>query len=359
MPAAGPPDSPQPAEEPCRPNSSRSAEQANIISMGLAKQLPAPAMQPAAGSQTRAIASLQAVSEPRPDNAVPVPIATASAAAAQQPTEPTTAPQERHQTPGPSAAALQAGSSMAFAEADIELLADSPVVSARHQSSPSSSSDLQLESFLGAAPAAATASGPSAAAASAPAAAVESSRARPAAAAHMPAALPREQQPAVRESVALDSDSDHDNEAEEPLWEPEPEPASRQLAGYALSSRHAVGICTASAQKIHICFLLHMNTRQQNCICTELQSFSHIHPLNRNDISNTFSICAPSISLVCSPFDSDGDSTLLCSARGRAKTAEEKAAAAAAKELEKQQKKEARERARQEKAAHKRAPSAV
>lgn len=148
---------------------------------------------------------------------------------------------------------------------DVEVLADSPLVPIGQPESPTSSSDLQLETFLGAAPAAGSAPAteidsfwapparPTAGVSSAAvadsakaqpantavggfsAAAADPVRAQSAAAPTMGAALPR-QRAAVREAPLANGDSD--NEAEEPLWEPDAAPKAPPGCAQWLSALH-------------------------------------------------------------------------------------------------------------------------
>ena len=153
-----------------------------------------------------------------------------------------------------SAQLINAGSAAGAANA--EAPAASPVVPSGQPASPASSSDLRLEAFLGAAPAMHSAPAhlagssrgrsdgraPGAAAASrhvapvretAAASADSSAQAQPAGPA--PAAAAGQVLP-VKEVAAVEIDSGSDNEQEEPLWEPEAEPAPRSPAGCALTT---------------------------------------------------------------------------------------------------------------------------
>ena len=149
---------------------------------------------------------------------------------------------------------------------DVEVLADSPVVPIGQPDSPTSSSDLQLETFLGAAPAAGSAPAtkiesfwapparPTAGVSSAagadsakaqpgrPAAgefspaAADSARAQSAAAPTTEAVLPR-QRTTAREAPLASSDSD--SEAEEPLWGPDAAPKALPGCVQRLQALHS------------------------------------------------------------------------------------------------------------------------
>ena len=176
--------------------------------------------------------------------------------------------------------------------ANAEALAALPVVPLGQLASPASSSDLRLETFLGAAPAVHSAPAhvagspqgnpdrraPGAAAASrhvapsretAAASADSSARAQPAGPALAAAAgqvLP------VREVAAVEIDSGSDNEQEEPLWEPEPEPAPRPPAGCATTTILEIVLGQCFAQYLRACPEAHALLTQ---CATGLQGWQH------------------------------------------------------------------------------------
>ena len=137
-------------------------------------------------------------------------------------------------------------------DADVEVLADSPALPSGQPGSPASSSDLQLESFPGAAI-------PHAA----PLEAIESGRAQPpgSAAGLGSKAVQREassQQAAAGQgqspvaSEAMPADSDSEGEPEEPLWEPEPEPEPAPVA----PARFAAHPCASQGTMLRTWHLL-------------------------------------------------------------------------------------------------------